>query len=271
MSINRLSRHLASGQRAFGGWCLTPSPFMAETLAEARFDYVCVDCQHGLIHYEAMWPMLLAIQRTPVTPVVRVPFNDTPWIGKALDAGAECIIVPMVNSVEDAKRAVSACRYSPEGVRSFGPVRSAMFLGADPPTVNSEVLCFVMIETATALDNVDDICATEGVDGVYIGPADLAISMGVSLEDVGASRAHADAITQILQSCRTHGVIAGIHTTGGEQANRYANEGFQLCTLATDISFVRDMATKELAISRGSELAISRGSIDSEGTGGIYT
>src|SRR3546814_13529938 len=128
-----------------------------------------------------MVPMLASISRTGATPVVRVPFNHTPWMGQALDAGAEIIIVPMVNNRDDAARAAAACRYAPEGVRSFGPVRSGMYLNqATPAEVNREVMCFVMIETVEAVETPADICAPPGVAGVYMGPADPSISMRYS-------------------------------------------------------------------------------------------
>ena len=242
----------AAGETAFGGWCTMGSPFAAEMLGHEGFDYVCVDCQHGLIDADAMWPLLQALRGTGATPVVRVPFNDTPWPGKAFDAGAEAVVVPMVNSREDAEKAAAACRYAPEGVRSFGPVRAGMLLGDDPPAVNRAVLCLVMIETVRAVEAAADICSTPGVDGVYIGPADLAVSMSGSLAAM-ASREHADAIETVRAMCASAGIVAGIHTGGGEAARGYADAGFQMCTLGTDAALLRFMARRQLATARGEE------------------
>jgi 4-hydroxy-2-oxoheptanedioate aldolase len=250
---NRLRARAGAGEANFGGWCVTPSTFAAELLGAEGFDYVCVDCQHGLIDFDAMWPMLQAMRWTTATPVVRVPFNQTPWPGKAFDAGAEAVIVPMVNTREDAEKAAAACRYAPDGVRSFGPVRANLFLGQDPAEVNAEVLCLVMIETVRAVENADAICSTPGVDGVYIGPADLSLTMGLTPATMNESEEHASAITEILGACQRHGIIAGIHTAGGEQARQYAEAGFAMCTVATDAVLLRTMVRQQLAAARGGE------------------
>jgi 4-hydroxy-2-oxoheptanedioate aldolase len=259
---NRL-RQRAATEACFGAWCTTPSPFAAEVLAGEGFDYVCVDCQHGLIHYDAMWPMLQAMRYADATPVVRIPFNDTSWFGKALDAGAEGVIVPMVNSRADAERAAAATHYPPHGVRSFGPVRSAMVVGADPDTVNREVLCLVMIETAEAVEHADEICSTPGVDGVYIGPADLAISLGVGLAKMFEAQTHVDAIDHIRETAVSNGLIPGIHTGGGAQARNLADAGFRMCTLSSDAAWLRQTAQAELAAARGANE-------EGGGDGGIY-
>ncbi|MCU1459141.1 MAG: hypothetical protein JWL73_3233 [Actinomycetia bacterium] len=250
MSTNRLREKLEQGQVALGGWCSTASPFAAEILGETGYDYVCIDTQHGLIDYDAMWPMLQALRGTGATPVVRVPVNRTEWPGKALDAGAEAVIVPMVNSREDAERAAAACRYAPVGLRSYGPVRSSGLLGSDPATVNAQVMCLVMIETVTALENAEAICSTPGVDGVYIGPADLAISLGVPLAEMGIAAAHVDAIAHIKSVCLARGRFIGIHTGGGSQARAYAEQGFQMCTVGTDASIFRATVRDHLAAAR---------------------
>jgi 4-hydroxy-2-oxoheptanedioate aldolase len=262
MSVNRLKDTFAAGGAAIGGWCTTPSAFNAELLAVEGYDYVCVDCQHGLIGYDAMVPMLTALGRTAATPIVRVPFNHTPWMGQALDAGAEGVIVPMVNTREDAERAAAACRYAPEGVRSFGPVRAGLFLNQEPPSqVNRQVLCFVMIETVQAVENADAICSTPGVDGVYVGPADLAISMGAAFGVDPLPAAHADAIDHLATVCAAHGIVPGIHTGGGADARRVLDAGYRMATVSTDAAIFRSAIRAELASARGGE---------NGGSGGIY-
>jgi 4-hydroxy-2-oxoheptanedioate aldolase len=250
MTTNRL-RQKSAREACFGAWCTTPSSFNAEVLAGAGFDYVCVDCQHGLIHYDAMWPMLQAMRHAETTPIVRVPFNDTAWIGKALDAGALGVVVPMVNNRADAQRAAAATRYPPDGVRSFGPVRSGMLVGSDPATVNPELLCLAMIETVEGVEHAEEICSTPGIDGIYIGPADLAISMGVGLAGMFVAQTHVDAIEHIRKTAEAGGLIPGIHTGGGDQARGLAEQGFRMCTLASDVVFLRQSAEKELAAARG--------------------
>lgn len=244
-----LQERWAAGETAFGGWCTMGSPFAAELLGSTGFDYVCVDMQHGLIDLELGWTLIQALRGTGATPVVRVPFNHTPWPGQALDAGAEVVIVPMVNSREDAETAVAACRYAPEGVRSFGPVRAGMLIGDDAPAANRRVMCFVMIESVRAVESADAICSTAGLDGVYIGPADLAVSMCGSLAAMG-SREHGDAIETVRRACDRHRIVPGIHTGGGMAARKYAEAGFRMCTLSTDASLLRSSATAELSIAR---------------------
>lgn len=262
MTDNRLKQTLTAGGSAIGGWCTTPSAFNAEQLALAGYDYVCVDCQHGLIGYDAMVPLLASLGRTGTTPIVRVPYNHTPWMGQALDAGAEGVIVPMVNTREDAERAAAACRYAPEGVRSFGPVRSGLYLNQAPPAeVNRQVLCLLMIETVQAVENAEAICSTAGVDGVYVGPADLAISMGVAFGVDPLPAAHGEAIAHVAAVCAASGIVPGIHTGGGAQARAALADGFRMATVSTDAAIFRAAIGAELAAARGEE---------SGGGGGIY-
>ena len=254
MSLNRLCQHFADGGSAIGGWCTTPSPFNAEVLALSGFDYVTVDCQHGLIGYDTMAAMLASISRTNATPVVRVPFNDTPLMGQAYDAGAEVVIVPMVSTRADAERAAQACRYTPEGVRSFGPVRSGLYLNQSTPAeVNRQVLCFVMIETVQGVENAAEICSTTGVDGVYLGPADLAISMGVAFGTDELPAEHAEATAHVVQVCADHGIIAGTHTGGGADARQALEAGFRMATVATDAAIFRSAAAAHLAAAHGED------------------
>jgi 4-hydroxy-2-oxoheptanedioate aldolase len=252
VTTNRLLERFRARQAAIGGWCVTGSPLAAELLAVEGFDYLCADCQHGLMSYEAMIPVLQAVARTGVTPVVRVARNDAGDIGKVLDAGAEAVVVPMVNSRAEAERAAAACRYAPDGVRSFGPVRSGLFLGADPTVVNGQVACLVMIETITAVEVADEICSTPGVDGIYVGPADLAVSMGlVPSFSSPSSKEHEDAIETVRLACERSGILAGIHTGSGVQARARLDQGFDMVTIATDAALLRATAHAELAVARG--------------------
>jgi 4-hydroxy-2-oxoheptanedioate aldolase len=248
-SVSGLREHWSTGATAFGGWCTLGSAFAAELVGSAGFDYVCIDLQHGLSDFELAWTMTQALRGTGAAPIVRVPFNLTPWPGKALDAGAEAVIVPLVNSRADAELAAAACRYPPLGVRSYGPIRSSPVLGNDPVAANAAVVCLVMIETVAAVEAVDDICSTPGVDGVYIGPADLAVSMSGSLDAIG-SQEHADALETVRLACERHGIIPGLHTSGGAQARTYADAGFRMCTLGTDTSHLRATLRDQLSAAR---------------------
>ena len=179
MRANRLREIWAGGATVFNGWLALPCSVAAETMAHQGWDSLTVDLQHGLVDYPAMVPMLQAISTTPTVPIVRVPWLEPGILMKALDAGAYAVICPMVSTREEAQKLVAWTTYAPKGTRSFGPVRALYYGGADYPTqADRTVVRFAMIETAAALDNLDDILSVEGLDAVYIGPSDLSISLG---------------------------------------------------------------------------------------------
>jgi 4-hydroxy-2-oxoheptanedioate aldolase len=236
MTTNRL-RQLVRERPAIGAWCILPSPIVAELMASAGFDFLIFDCQHGSITDSDVHPMLQAVARMPVTPVVRVVGNDPQVIGRALDAGAEGVIVPMVNSAEDARRAAAACRYHPEGTRSWARTRADLFLGSDPAVVNREVLCLVMIETEEAVANAAAIAATPGVDGIFVGPADLGLTLGVSPGAAADNAPLAAALADVVVACHDAGRIPGI--AGG---TAYIEQGFRIVTTTSDIGLIRGAA-----------------------------
>jgi 4-hydroxy-2-oxoheptanedioate aldolase len=250
VSTNRLRERLAGGHTALGGWCSTGSPITAEILATEGFDYVCIDCQHGLAGADALLPALLAVGRTGATPVVRVPSNDAAWIGRVLDAGAEAVIVPLVDDAPSAARAAAACRYPPQGVRSYGPTRSRLFLNELPvDAVNREVQCFVMIESIDAVRQAAAICATPGIDGIYVGPADLAVSCG--LAPGTSDDALEKAIESVRVACLDAGIVPAIHTSNGDEARRRIEQGFSMATVGTDAALFRLAAAQHLRAARG--------------------
>ena len=252
MPKNPLKVAWAEGRTAFGLWSVVPGSFGAEILSETGADYVCVDQQHGAIDYDAMVPMFQAIRAGGAAPITRVLSNDPFLIMKALDAGAWAVIVPLVGSAGDAARAVSACRYPPRGVRSFGPVRAATVIGSrDPEELGSEVLCLVMVETGEALERVDEIAATPGVDGIYIGPSDLALSLGLPPTLEVTEGEHVEAVRRIREACHQHGIVAGIHSPSGDWARSHAEAGFDLITVATDAPLLREAALRQLTAARG--------------------
>jgi len=207
-------------------------------MAHAGFDWVCIDMQHGVIDYAQMVTMLQAVSSTAVTPLVRVPWNEPGIIGKSLDAGARGVIIPMVNSRADAERAVRACRYAPLGARSYGPVRANYAVGFDYFTnANEDVLCIVMVETRDAVDQVDKILSVPGVDAVYVGPADLSVTLGLPPAPDHDAVEFNDALTTILGACRAHGVVPGI--AGNQQtAPKRIEQGFRLVEVAADAALL---------------------------------
>src|SRR5215218_9949694 len=251
-NLNPLKQAWAEDRTAFGLWSVIPSSFSAEIFAKTGVDYVCVDQQHGVVGYDSMVPMFQAIRAEGAAPITRVLSNDPFLIMKALDAGAWGVIVPLVNSAEDAARAVSACRYPPQGIRSFGPVRAAGVIGSrDPEKLGGEVLCLVMVETREALERVDEIAATPGVDGIYIGPSDLALSLGLPPTLEVTEGEHVEAVRRIREACHEHGIAAGIHSPSGDWARSHAEAGFDLVTVASDAPLLREAALRQMTAARG--------------------
>ena len=193
------------------------------------FDWLVIDMQHGTSDYSSMLGMLQGISTTDTTPFVRVPWNDPSTIMRALDAGAYGVIVPLVNNREEAERAVAACRYPPVGERSSGPVRAAMYGGDNYLSeANDNIAVVVMIETAEALENLDDILSVEGVDAAYIGPSDLAYAIGIPPTGDNHDPKHIETVHAIFDACKRHGVAPGVHTGGVEFTNRWLDHGFQM-------------------------------------------
>jgi 4-hydroxy-2-oxoheptanedioate aldolase len=251
MATNPIREIWAGDRPAFGLWSVMPGTIGAEILAKAGADYVCVDQQHGVIDYGSMAPMFQAIRAGGAAPITRVLSNDPFLIMKALDAGSWGVIVPLVNSAEDAARAVSACRYPPQGIRSFGPVLAADVIGSrDPEELGGEVVCLVMVETREALERVGEIAATPGLDGVYIGPSDLALSLGLTPTLEIMEGEHEAAVRRIREACHEHGIAAGIHAPSGEWARRHAQAGFDLITVASDAPLLRAAASREMTAAR---------------------
>ncbi len=238
----------ARGKPAFGVWAALPSGFAAELVCVAGVDYVCIDQQHGLVEYVGMIEMLRAIEGRNTVALTRVPGNVDWVIGKALDAGCQGVIVPMVSTAEQARKAVAACRYAPQGSRSFGPVRASMVLDSrDLAIVGDAMLCFVMVETREGVENIDEIASTPGLDGVYVGPADLALGLGLSPNLDKEEPEHVAAVQRILDACNRHGIIAGIQCGSGKAARKQADRGFRLVTFTKDSSLLPAAVEREIA------------------------
>ena len=252
MRDNTLKRLWQDDRAALGGWLTLPSSASAEVFAHAGFDWVCIDTQHGLIGYQESVEMLRAISTTDAVPIIRVPWNEPGIIMKSLDAGAYGVIVPMVNTRAEAEAAVSSCRYSPVGARSYGPVRANLYAGRDYfQNANETVLCIVMIETVQALENLDDILSVPGVDAAYIGPADLSVSLGFPPASYHEDAKYAGAVQRVLDACRKHGVVPGFH--GGNPANARAriDQGFRFVEVCADMEAMARTAAADLNAVRG--------------------
>lgn len=229
-----LTQRLADKPAVLGAWLFLREPLAAEVASNAGYDYVCIDMQHGLQTLEDMSVMLTAIATGPAVPIVRTPTSDSGAIGRMLDAGALGIIVPMVNTVEQAKAAVDACRYAPAGTRSIGPIGAGVRFGGDYfAKSNDRVWVVPMIETVEAVENVEAIANVEGVDALYVGPADLSVSLGLN---PGMDQDDPDfeaALTRIVAACNESGIVAGIQASV-ELAAKRRQEGFRMITVGYD-------------------------------------
>jgi len=216
-------------EATLGAWCTIPSSWTAEVAARSGHDWVCIDTQHGLIGYDVMLPMLQAISAGGVPSFVRVPWNEPGAIMKALDAGAGGVIVPMVNSVEEARAAVGACRYPPGGMRSMGPIRAR-----DVDSDWQHPICVVMIETVQAVAHARDILAVPGIDAVFVGPNDLAVSAGLESSYEGRHPEHRRLIEAIAEAAHASGVAAGIMCGSGGVARQWHDVGFVMLGMQSD-------------------------------------
>jgi 4-hydroxy-2-oxoheptanedioate aldolase len=247
MRTNKVLQAWRNDKPTVGAWLAIPDGHSAEIMANIGFDWLCVDMQHGAIDYADSIEMFRAISTTATTPFVRVPWNDPATIMKALDAGAYGVIVPLVNNREEAERAVWAAKYPPEGGRSSGPTRAAIYGGTDyQQKANNEIAVICMIETAEALEKLDEILSTPGVDAAYIGPSDLAYALGMEPTGDNTDPNHEAKVMEIYDACRKHGVTPGIHTGSAEFTQKWLKAGFQMVTLGTDSGFMRARALSDL-------------------------
>jgi 4-hydroxy-2-oxoheptanedioate aldolase len=243
MRKNALKEKMSRGERTTNGWLALGSTYAAEIMGHAGFDSVTVDCQHGMFDFTQMLPMLQALSATPTTPIVRVPWNDPAIIMHALDAGAYGIICPMINNAQEAAKLVHSCRYEPDGGRSFGPARGLLYGGADYyEHANQEIVVFAMIETRDGIANVDAILATRGIDGVYIGPNDLALCLGAKPGSDLSDQRVIDTIALILARAKAHGKFAGIFCGSGAIGAIRRKQGFDLATLMHEGSLLTQAA-----------------------------
>ena len=248
MRPNPLRTLWKSGGAAVNGWLAIPTGFSAETMAHQGWDSLTIDMQHGVMDYQAAVNMLTAISTTNTVPVVRVPWNEPGILMKMLDAGAYALICPMVNSREDAERLVAATHYPPLGTRSMGPIRAALYGGADyQKHANDTIVVFAMIETRQALDNLDAILSVKGLDAVYIGPADLSLALGCNPTFDDVDKPVAEAIDMILAKAKEHGLVAGIHNGTPEAALKRIAKGFQFVTISSDARLIAAGAQQVMA------------------------
>lgn len=260
MPITDLKAHLVGGGQAVNGWCAIPSTVTAEIMGRAGFDMVTVDLQHGLIDYQTALTMLQVLQGLQGPVLARVPWNEPGLVMKCLDAGFAGIICPMINTAEDARRLVHASRYAPLGGRSFGPTRANMVYGTTyAKTANASVLVIGMIETREALNNLDAILAVEGLDGVYVGPSDLGLSLGFEPTLEPKDTEVLDAIHLIRSKARAADLIAGIHTGSPAMVRAMLDSGFHFASLLTDVRLFSSALSSQLGLVRNTSVDLGKG------------
>lgn len=246
MRTNTAKELLKAGKPAIGAWMNFPSIESAEALASIGWDWICVDTEHGAIDLETAQAMFMAIGQNGTIPIARVPWNDLVWIHRILDAGAYGIVVPMINTPEQAEQAVKAAMYPPEGIRSAGGGRWRFWAGADYPRfANQEIMVIVMIEHIDAVNRAEEILSVPGISGCFIGPNDLAWSMGLSPNGPGTKDpSHAEAVAKVLAAAKKVGVPAGIHCSSPEDVNARMEAGFQFLSCMNDGAFLMKSATE---------------------------
>jgi 4-hydroxy-2-oxoheptanedioate aldolase len=241
---NKLKQIWQSGGTALNSWLHIPNGFSAELVAKAGWDSVTVDLQHGVQDYMSLVHCFQAMQPHPIVPLARVPSNEIGIIGKVMDAGAYGVICPMVNTAEQARAFISACKYPPQGIRSNGPVRAGIY-GASTgyqQTANEEVLCIPMIETVEALANLESILDVPGIDAIYIGPTDLAFSLGLPPKMDHENAQVFEIYERIIAATRKRNIAACLHCMEPAYAKRMVAMGFRLVTVGWDSLYVANGA-----------------------------
>jgi 4-hydroxy-2-oxoheptanedioate aldolase len=251
MRPNRIREIWAKGESAISGWLSIGNSYSAEIVGYSGVDCVTIDLQHGMIDMQDLFGMLQAVSASPSVPFVRVPSCDPPLLMKALDAGAYGVICPMIESVSQAELFVQATRYPPKGSRSFGPARGLLYGGVDYlEKADNTIVRFAMIETETGLASLEGICSVDGLDGIFVGPSDLGLSLkqGVSLDPSSA------AVSAAIEHCRVTAKSRGLHTgifcASGRSAAVRAAEGFDFLVPNSDANLLKLILASEVKAAR---------------------
>ena len=246
MRKNKVKEKLQRGEPSIGGWVSSGSPLASEILAHTGFDWVTVDLEHNAIDLENLLHCFYAIATTDTVPMARTPWNDPQIIKRVLDIGAYGLFVPNISSPEEAEQAVIASRYPPEGTRGMGSLRGQLYGGSDYfDEANNEIPLVLMIEDGEAVRRIAEIAAVPGIDCLFIGPNDLAASLGIPGGFDNPHPDHRSAVKHVLETGKRFDVPVGIHCGGAEEVNRRIEEGFQMMALLTDVRFLRTAASAE--------------------------
>ncbi len=254
--MNPVRKSFSAGLPAIGGWVWYPNSLACETLARAGLPWVVIDIQHGGATWDSLLPAIQALDLGGCATIIRIGWIDETMIMRALDLGAVGVIVPMVSTADDARRMAAALRYPPEGIRSFGATRVKY---ATTDDANRDVLALAMIETKEGLDNIEEIAATPGVDGLFVGPADLALSMGLDLPGPGEPHPKlVEAYDRIVAAARRNGRFVGTLSFSEAQLDWFLARGFRFMTLGSDRAYLTkgvaaDLKTAQAAAAKFKE------------------
>lgn len=238
-----LKQRFASGTVSYGAWTGFADPQIAQIMGRAGFDFICVDLQHSFVTMTELGPLLDALHKAGSAAAVRVPWKTPDLIMRALDLGAEAVIVPLVNDAAEARLAADCCRYAPKGSRSWGPIwRNVRPSVPEAAEGDQAATCICMIETAEGLANLDAILAVDGVDGIYIGPNDLSLSIGEERKNFGQSEKLHRTILDVIARARSAGRIVGIDCAGPEQARYWRDQGVNFVISANDSDLIAQSA-----------------------------
>jgi 4-hydroxy-2-oxoheptanedioate aldolase len=257
MRTNHVKQKLTQGELALGGWLNIPGTVTARVMAQLGFDWLVVDMEHS-----AQSPILMADMVATIAdagtcaPLVRVPSNSVEWFKWALDAGAWGVVVPMVNSREEAQRAVDFSKYPPLGNRSIGGIFGPYGFGTTAwpdyaRFANDEIMVIVQIESAQALQNLDEILSVPGIDVAFVGPNDLHAQLGLVPSSDGAEPEFLEALERVKVAARKYHIALGIFSTDGEAATTRISQGFQMISVTSDVSSMIASATQNLRVTRG--------------------
>ena len=258
---NPLREKWKLGTPTLNGWCSIGNPFTAEIMAAQGYDSVCIDVQHGALDYHDALQMLQAMRGSPPLPLARVPWREPGIVMKLLDAGAMGIICPMINTRAEAEEFVSFLRYPPLGQRSFGPTRAGFaWPGYNVTDANADVLAFAMIETADGVENLEEIAATPGLDGLYVGPSDLSLGFTNGRLSAGLDREEdemIELIQRIAATAKANGLASALHCGTPDYAARAIEWGYNMVTVSGDTRLLSSAAGQ--TIDRFRELTATTG------------
>ena len=247
MKKNQVKEKLKNNIPSIGTWVSTGDPFVCEVISRLGLDWITIDLEHNAVDFSQLVHCFRAIQGSPSAPFVRVPWNDRQVIKRVLDIGAMGIVIPDIKDPEDALNAVSACRYAPVGLRGIGASRPNTVYGDDYyQKANDEICVVLMIEDIKAVEKIDDILNVSGIDVIFIGPNDLASSMGISLGMDNNNPDHKEAVNKVYQACANRGIPMGIHCGDGKEVEKRIKEGMLWMPIASDVRLLKSSFEEEL-------------------------